>query len=570
MTVQLPQGGNIALAPFAPPDQPLIIGVGWDLGSAGSRPLDIDVSAFLVSANGKVRGDADFVFYNQPRSACGSVAYASAPSGSGDVWHVTIVPAQVPAGVAKVVITATIDDGVERGQSFGQLRSMAARLLTRDGEQVRYDVGLAGMRETALILVEVYRHAGGWKLRAIGQGYVGGLGPLAGHFGVDIAEGEPAPPPEPFSGQTIPATSGDPNSETILAPAPTPGVSGGAWPAVPAPGPAPIFGSAAPPVPVQKSGCARCGKPLGLLDRLGGNFTLCGACRKLKSEALNQFRAGFLALTNEHEVPDAGWQRLLAEVQAAGIAPDEALNFIRVDALKSLERLLAFHFADQKLTYDEEMQVRLLKDRYQLSDQAFAGIEQRIARLKDLTRILGGDLPIVRLARGARLEPGEVCHLQSRAAYLQTGERRPVPVAGEIIATNRRLVFSAPTSGFEMPWPAVSEIEQRPKSVVLVVPDQPGGGEYRVDDPEYVAAVLQTVRRLATRQGPAQLGADGRIPNDVKLAVWRRDGGKCAECGSDQDLELVHIIPVAKGGASTLANVQLLCHACHEKLGGQI
>jgi hypothetical protein len=54
-----------------------------------------------------------------------------------------------------------------------------------------------------------------------------------------------------------------------------------------------------------------------------------------------------------------------------------------------------------------------------------------------------------------------------------------------------------------------------------------------------------------------------RIPQDVKIAVSARDEGQCRQCGSTQNLHFDHIIPVSKGGANTVANIQLLCGPCN-------
>lgn len=63
-----------------------------------------------------------------------------------------------------------------------------------------------------------------------------------------------------------------------------------------------------------------------------------------------------------------------------------------------------------------------------------------------------------------------------------------------------------------------------------------------------------------------------RIPEDVQIFVWRRDQGRCVKCGSRENLEFDHIIPVSKGGSNSARNIQLLCQKCnrtkHDKIGG--
>src|SRR5687768_3628132 len=156
----------------------------------------------MVTASGKVRGDDDFIFYNNPRSSDGSVerqADARAAGGANDNQVVLIDLPRVPAEIAKIVFTATIDQGEKRGQSFSQVFSPYIRVADAASRQeiARFDLPTGDSREVAMIFGEVYRHQGDWKFRAIGQGFVGGLAALATSMGVDVASEAPAPPPPP-------------------------------------------------------------------------------------------------------------------------------------------------------------------------------------------------------------------------------------------------------------------------------------------------------------------------------------------------------------------------------------
>ncbi len=145
---------------------------------------EIDVSAFLVTGNGKVRSDADMCFYGQPSVAGGAVALAGA---SGGETRFTVAPGRIPAGVEKVVFTATIHENLA---PFSRVPEIGLEVGGVSGR-----IPCARMTETALILAELYQRNGAWKVRVVGQGFNGGLAKLAPHLGVEIAE--PAPSSEP-------------------------------------------------------------------------------------------------------------------------------------------------------------------------------------------------------------------------------------------------------------------------------------------------------------------------------------------------------------------------------------
>jgi stress response protein SCP2 len=168
----LPPGAN---APLAAGDQTVLIRHGAIPGA------EIDVSAFLVTGTGKVRSDADMCFYGQPSIESGAVILQGA--GNGETRFL-IAPGRVPAGVEKVILTATIHENVA---AFGRLSE-----ISLDVNGVRGRIPCGGMTETALILAELYRRNGAWKVRVVGQGFNGGLAALATHLGVEIAE--PTPP----------------------------------------------------------------------------------------------------------------------------------------------------------------------------------------------------------------------------------------------------------------------------------------------------------------------------------------------------------------------------------------
>lgn len=164
------------------PTGPLTL-VARHAGIAGS---DIDLSAFLVGANGKVRTDADMCFYGQPSAENGAVVQESTDATSA---RFRIDTSKLPADVDKVVLTATIH---ENTATFGRMTAIDLDLGGVAGR-----IPCAGMEETALLLAEIYRRGTEWKVRVVGQGFKGGLAALATHMGVDIGAPAPAAAPTP-------------------------------------------------------------------------------------------------------------------------------------------------------------------------------------------------------------------------------------------------------------------------------------------------------------------------------------------------------------------------------------
>jgi tellurium resistance protein TerD len=191
MAISLSKGGNVSLSKEAPGLDEIMVGLGWDVRATDGTDFDLDASAFLLDANGKVRSDSDFCFYNNMNVAGGAVVHQGdnrTGEGEGDDEQIKITLSKVPADIDKVAVVVTIHDGEARKQSFGQVSNAFIRLVDQKTGQevVRYDLAEDASVETALILGEVYRNGAEFKFRAVGQGFKGGLGPLAGQFGVNV------------------------------------------------------------------------------------------------------------------------------------------------------------------------------------------------------------------------------------------------------------------------------------------------------------------------------------------------------------------------------------------------
>ena len=191
MAVLLSKGGNVSLSKEAPGLKNIIVGLGWDPRATDGKEFDLDASVFVCGENGKVRSDADFVFYNNKVGADGAVEHQGdnrSGEGEGDDEQVRIDLSKVPADVKKLAFAVTIHEAESRAQNFGMVSNAFMRVANADGENelARYDLSEDYSIETAMVFGEVYRHGDEWKFKAVGQGFGGGLGPLATSFGVSI------------------------------------------------------------------------------------------------------------------------------------------------------------------------------------------------------------------------------------------------------------------------------------------------------------------------------------------------------------------------------------------------
>lgn len=191
MTVSLSKGGNVSLSMSEPGLKKILIGLGWDARTTEGASFDLDASAFMLGANGKVRNEKDFIFYHNLQSVDGSVQHTGdnlTGSGEGDDEAIKMNLDLIPAAVQTVAITVTIYDAEGRKQNFGQVKNAFIRIVNDETakEVVRYDLSEDYSTETAMIFGEIYRHNSDWKFRAVGQGYSGGLAAMCAQYGVDV------------------------------------------------------------------------------------------------------------------------------------------------------------------------------------------------------------------------------------------------------------------------------------------------------------------------------------------------------------------------------------------------
>lgn len=167
------------------------IGLGWDVRQTGGPAFDLDASAFLLKADGRVRMAQDLIFYNNKQSVDGSVLHHGdnlTGVGEGDDETLSIDLNRVPMEIQKIVFICTIYEAEMRQQNFGMVSRAFIRVVddATNQEICRYDLSEEASLLNTMIFGEVYRYGNEWKVRAVGQGIQGGLKSIGGMFGLNL------------------------------------------------------------------------------------------------------------------------------------------------------------------------------------------------------------------------------------------------------------------------------------------------------------------------------------------------------------------------------------------------
>lgn len=190
MAISLQKGQRVSLDKVAPGLNAAFIGLGWDVNTTDTGVnFDLDASVFLLNANEKLISDEHFIFYNNltspdPEKSVKHMGDNLTGEGDGDDEVVIVDLRKVPKDVTRIVVTVTIYDADKRKQNFGQVRNAFVRLVDVETKEevLRYDLEEDFSTETALIMAEIYRKDGEWRMNAVGAGYQGGLQALLNRY----------------------------------------------------------------------------------------------------------------------------------------------------------------------------------------------------------------------------------------------------------------------------------------------------------------------------------------------------------------------------------------------------
>ena len=191
MAISLQKGQRVDLTKDRPSLKNVLIGLGWDINHYdGETDFDLDASAFMTKANGKVGNENDFIFYGNLNHVSGSVQHMGdnrTGEGDGDDEVIKVQLDKIPSDYDTISFTVTIYEAEKRLQNFGMVENAYVRLIDEDtGEElIRFDLTEDFSTETALVVAEIYKRDGQWKFAAIGSGYDGGLKALCKEYGID-------------------------------------------------------------------------------------------------------------------------------------------------------------------------------------------------------------------------------------------------------------------------------------------------------------------------------------------------------------------------------------------------
>ncbi len=192
MAVSLQKGQRVSLEKVAPGLTAGFIGLGWDVKNTDTgSDFDLDAAAFLLDKNEKLISEQHFIFYNNltspdPDKSVQLMGDNRTGEGEGDDEVIIVDLRKVPQEVAKIAITVTIYDAEKRKQNFGQVQNAFVRLVDVQSkkEVLRYDLQEDYSIETALIMAELYRKDGDWRVNAVGSGFQGGLQALLNCYSI--------------------------------------------------------------------------------------------------------------------------------------------------------------------------------------------------------------------------------------------------------------------------------------------------------------------------------------------------------------------------------------------------
>jgi len=281
-------------------------------------------------------------------------------------------------------------------------------------------------------------------------------------------------------------------------------------------------------------------------------------------------RSIFLACVADNQISQSDWDYLLHVTRRFGVEHHEMLAAIQPQAHQFVEHILADAKSDGRISSQEEATLQWLLENLGLRGDFRQYVSAEISLIKTLASIDECRLPSISAPRGIEYRSGEIIHWWGNATWREHKARKSgvqvLDYRGILVFTDNRLIFSGDMKSQSINYRKIVAHRGATNWIEVQVEGKPVSHLY-VEPSPVPYAILRAAVAMANQTKVVKLeGANTRhIPRDVRQRAWQRYGGRCAECSATDYLEYDHIIPVAKGGSNSDANVQLLCRRCNLK-----
>lgn len=293
-------------------------------------------------------------------------------------------------------------------------------------------------------------------------------------------------------------------------------------------------------------------------------------------ESESFLRGMFLACVGDDNLSTEAWTSLLTATERLGLSKNELLDAIQPQARQFVEHVLADAKSDEKITEQEYSVLMALLRKFRLPTEFHDYVIAETSLLRQLTEIGEGKLPTLPVSAEVATRSGEIIHFRSPSRMRLTRILSSGPKTdehdGHLTLTDNRLIFSSTTKSDSIGYRKIVAHRGGVGWIEAQIEGKPATQYFFPCESPIPYAVFQSAVAMANQtlvRKPVE-SKSRSIPRDVRQRTWQKFGGKCAECNAVDYLEFDHIIPVAKGGSNSDANIQLLCRRCNLKKSDHI
>ncbi len=314
--------------------------------------------------------------------------------------------------------------------------------------------------------------------------------------------------------------------------------------------------------------CAR--KALEILAKTGNVLAGFASTSYKKATLKNRFSTALSAMLEDGELDDSELQVLRNMVEEAGEKWQNVVSDCQPVAAKFIRHLLADAISDWEVTADEESLIHFHIKLFGLEGMRHE-VDSVIQRVRKISALRANALPKSLRLSPAWLISGEAVYLRSRVDFLKNSS---IVSTGQLWVTSTRVEYVAPKGAVSLSMKSIRTVESV-RGFLHLTASKGGIRIFQMEEAGVCSELILCLMRATNRTANITLDGDTRqerrlVSKETRNAVWIRDGGRCVECGCSDYIEFDHIIPVAKGGANTVNNIQLLCRRCNGAKGARI